>query len=116
MVQTLAPQKSSRLKHNLPLRNRRLGEFCRRWRVVELAFFGSVLREDFRPDSDVDVLVTFLPGSAWSLFDLVNMQSELEEVLDRKVDLVERAAIEQSPNYIRRKSILESAQVVYAAR
>jgi uncharacterized protein len=93
----------------------RIGEFCQKWKIVELSFFGSVLRDDFRPDSDVDVLVTFAPEGRYSLFDLVHMEEELEKILGRKVDLVERCAIEQSENYIRRKHILNSAQTVYVA-
>jgi hypothetical protein len=93
----------------------RISEFCRRWKIVELSFFGSVLRDDFRPDSDVDVLVTFAPDGRYSLFDLVHIEAELEKLLGRKVDLVERSAIEQSENYIRRKHILNSAHTVYVA-
>jgi predicted nucleotidyltransferase len=93
----------------------RVADFCRRWRVKELALFGSVLRGDFGPDSDVDLLVSFAPDAHWSLFDLVTMQSELETMLGREVDLVERAAIERSENYIRRKSILRELEVIYAA-
>ena len=93
----------------------RISEFCQKWKIVELSFFGSVLRDDFRPDSDVDVLVTFAPDGRYSLFDLVHIEGELEKVLGRKVDLVERSAIEQSENYIRRKHILNSAQTVYVA-
>jgi len=89
--------------------------FCRRWKVTEFSLFGSVLRDDFRPDSDVDVLVTFAPDSRVSLFDLVHMEDELKNLFGRDVDLVERAAIEKSENYIRRKSILSNTQVVYAA-
>jgi uncharacterized protein len=75
-----------------------------------------VLRDDFRPESDVDVLVTFAPGAHWSLFDMVRMQKELESILGREVDLVERKAVEQSENYIRRKRILGSLVPVYVAR
>ena len=89
--------------------------FCRQWRIVELALFGSVLRDDFGPESDVDVLVTFAPSARWSLLDLVRMQEELTAVLGRKVDLVERAAVEQSENYIRRRHILQSLEPVYVA-
>ena len=74
----------------IPLDENRIAGFCQRWKIAEFAFFGSVLRDDFRPDSDVDVLVTFRPDSHWSLFDLVQMQEELEEVLGRKVDLIEQ--------------------------
>ena len=89
--------------------------FCRTWTIVELALFGSVLREDFRPDSDVDVLVTFAPDAHWSLFDLARMQDALKEMFGHKVDLVSRRGIEASQNWLRRKEILSSAQVVYAA-
>jgi len=89
--------------------------FCRRWKVTELSLFGSVLREDFRPDSDVDLLVTFASEARWSLFDLVRMEEELQSLLGRKVDLVERKAVERSENYIRRKSILSHLQPVYVA-
>jgi len=100
---------------NIEFPKERIAEFCQKWKIVEPSFFGSVLRDDFRPDSDVDVLVTFAPDGRYSLFDLVHMEEELEEMLGRKVDLVERSAIEQSENYIRRKHILNSAQTVYVA-
>ncbi len=93
-----------------------IADFCRRWRVTELALFGSILRQDFGPGSDVDVLVSFAPDARWSLFDLVRMEDELRAILGREVDLVERVAVEQSENYIRRKSILSNLEVVYAAR
>ena len=89
--------------------------FCRRWQIVELAFFGSVLRDDFRPDSDVDVLVRFHPKARHTLFDMVRIQEELARILGREIDLVERTAVEQSRNYIRRRAILQSAEVIYAA-
>lgn len=88
--------------------------FCRRWQIVEMAFFGSVLRDAFRPDSDVDVLVRFQLEAQHTLFDMVRMQEELSRILGREVDLVERTAVEQSRNYIRRKAILQSAEVIYA--
>lgn len=89
--------------------------FCQRWHVHELAFFGSILRADFRPDSDVDVLVTFFPEAEWSLFDHIAMEEELSVLLGRKVDLVSRRAVEGSSNWIRRKAILEAAESFYAA-
>ena len=93
--------------------NEQVAAFCQRWQIVELALFGSVLRDDFGPESDIDVLVTFAPGARWSLLDLVRMQEELAAVLGRKVDLVERSAVEQSENYIRRRHILQSLEPVY---
>ncbi len=93
-----------------------IATFCRKWKITELALFGSVLRDDFRPDSDVDVLVTFLPESHHTLFDLVHAQDELQAIMGRKVDLVERKAVERSENYIRRKHILSSVEPIYVAR
>jgi len=92
-----------------------LSRFCHQWKITEFALFGSVLRDDFRPDSDVDVLVTFLPDADWSLFDHVEMRDELSAMLGRKVDLLTRNAVEQSRNQIRRRAILESAEVIHAA-
>ena len=99
----------------IPLDRDQVAAFCRRWKITNLSFFGSVLRDDFGPDSDVDVLVSFAPDAHWSLFDMVHMQEEIEEILGRQVDLVSRRAIEASRNYIRRKAILSSAEVVYGA-
>lgn len=92
-----------------------LVEFCRRWKIRELALFGSVLRPDFSPQSDVDLLVTFDEGTNWSLFDHVQMQQELEALLKRKVDLLTRRAVEQSQNPIRREAILRTARTLIAA-
>lgn len=93
----------------------RIAAFCRAWRIAELALFGSVLRDDFTDDSDVDVLVCFEPGVSVGMFDLVRMEQQLQELLGRRVDLIERRSVERSENYIRRRAILESAEVVYAA-
>jgi predicted nucleotidyltransferase len=93
----------------------KIADFCRRWKITELALFGSVLRDDFRPDSDVDILVTFAPDAEWSLFDHVDMEDELEVILGRPVDLVSRRGLEKSRNYLRRRAILESAQVVHVS-
>ncbi len=92
-----------------------IAAFCRKWRVAEMALFGSVVREDFRDGSDVDVLVTFEPGARAPFRDILDMQDELNGVLAREVDLLERVVIERSRNYIRREDILSTAQVIYAA-
>ncbi len=92
-----------------------LEEFCHRWKIVELSLFGSALREDFRPDSDIDLLVRFAPDADWSLLDHARMERELSGLLGREVDLVSRAAIESSPNWIRRREILSTARALYAA-
>ena len=89
--------------------------FCKRWQVAELALFGSVLRDDFAPESDIDVLVRLDPKAQRTLLDMVRMQDELSRILGHRVDLVERTAVEASRNYIRREAILRSAETVYAA-
>ena len=92
-----------------------LEAFCQRWQVLEFALFGSVLREDFRPDSDIDVLVTFFPTVHWGLTETIQMQDELESLFGREVDLIVKSAIERSQNWIRKQHILESAQALYVA-
>ena len=93
-----------------------IGAFCRRWNVTELSLFGSALRDDFRPDSDVDVLVAFAPDAHPTLFDMVHMKEQLEEILGRAVDLLSRRGVEQSRNYLRRRAILSSAEPIYVER
>ena len=89
-----------------------IAEFCMRWKILEFALFGSVLRNDFGSGSDVDVVVTFEPGERWSLLDLTNMREQLSGLFGRPVDLVEEAALR---NPYRRAAIHRSKQVVYAA-
>jgi len=91
-----------------------INDFCKKWLVLELSLFGSILRNDFHADSDVDLLITYKPDSKWSLFDCVEMQIELTEILGRKVDLISERAIQKSHNYIRRNNILSTAEVVYS--
>jgi hypothetical protein len=87
-----------------------LEALCRKWRVRELALFGSAVREDFGPGSDVDVLVSFDEDAPWSLWDLITMQDELSELFGRPVDLVEREGL---TNPFRRQRILETSRVIY---
>lgn len=98
----------------MPWPTERVRELCRKWKVEELAVFGSALREDFGAGSDVDLLVRFAPEARWSLLDHARMERELEEVLGRRVDLVTRDAILESPNWLVRREILGSARSVYA--
>jgi predicted nucleotidyltransferase len=88
--------------------------FCRKWKIIELSFFGSVLRDDFRSDSDVDVLVTYAEDARWG-WNIVNAEEELATMFGRKVDLVDRQAVEESRNWIRRRHILEHAEPFYVA-
>jgi uncharacterized protein len=97
----------------IPIDRDKIAEFCSRWRIAELALFGSVLRDDFRPDSDVDVLVTFDPNAGWSLFDLVDMREELTTLFGRDIDLVEADGLR---NPFRRRAILRSKEVIHVAR
>lgn len=90
-----------------------LAAYCRRWKITKLEVFGSVLRADFGPESDVDFLVTFEPAARLTLFDLVHAEEELASVVGRSVDFIERGPIEESENWIRRRSILESARTIY---
>ena len=93
----------------------KIAKFCKKWQIVEFSLFGSILRDDYGPDSDVDVLVRFHPEAHYTLFDLVHMQEELSHIFGRDVDLMEKPAIERSRNYLRRKAILGSAELVYAS-
>jgi len=104
------------MSREIAIPKERLDAFCRRWRIAELRVFGSALREDFRPDSDLDLLVRFAPDADWSLLDHVAMEEELTEIVGRKVDLVSQRAVERSSNWIRRKAILESAEPYFVSR
>jgi len=92
-----------------------LEEFCRRWDIAELSIFGSVLRNDFRPDSDIDILISYAPGKSKGLLAQVRIKDELEKLAGREVDVITKKSIEQSRNRLRRKEILGSAQVIYVA-
>lgn len=110
-----AERSESEVSARIPVPAEQIQAFCRKHRIRRLALFGSVLREDFRPDSDVDVLVDFEEGEGPGLFELVGMQEELSAILGRQIDLVERKAVECSENYIRRRHILSTAETVYVA-
>lgn len=90
-------------------------EFCQKWKVEELYLFGSVLRDDFRVDSDVDVMVQFAVDARWG-FEIVEMKQELEQIFKRKVDLLTKKSIEQSDNWIRKQEILGTAKLMYVKR
>ncbi|WP_017325367.1 nucleotidyltransferase family protein [Synechococcus sp. PCC 7336] len=92
----------------------KIAEFCDRWRVTEFALFGSVLRDNFRPDSDIDVMVQFHPDARPTFNTLDRMEAELKAIFHRDIDLITRQGIETSRNYLRRHEILSSAQVIYA--
>ncbi|MCC7387152.1 MAG: nucleotidyltransferase domain-containing protein [Phycisphaerales bacterium] len=97
---------------NISIPEARIAEFCRKWRIAEFSLFGSVLRDDFRPDSDVDVLVAFEPDATPQLEAWLDMLDELKAIFGREVDLVEKRLLQ---NPFRRHHILNNRQVVYAA-
>ncbi|TAE76765.1 MAG: nucleotidyltransferase [Oscillatoriales cyanobacterium] len=94
----------------------KIAEFCQKWQVTELALFGSVLRDDFHPDSDIDIMVQFHPDAHPRFSTLDQMETELQAIFHRDIDLTTRQGIEASRNYLRRHEILFSAQVIYATR
>lgn len=96
----------------ISLDQEKIAAFCRRWKISEFSLFGSVLREDFGPASDVDVLISFEPEIPWSLFDWIDMVEELQAILGREVDVVEKSGLR---NPFRRQAILTNRRVIYAA-
>ena len=106
---------SQTLYDRLNITPEQLKSVCQQWQLAELALFGSILREDFTPQSDIDILVTYQPDAPRGLFAKLNLKEELEALLHRNVDLVSKNAIQQSRNWIRRNNILNSAEVIYVA-
>lgn len=98
--------------HGIEIPQNSIVEFCRKWRITEFALFGSVLRPDFRPDSDIDVLIAFDRDAPWSLWDLDDLSDELRQLLGREVDVVSKRALK---NPFRRHEILTTKHVIYAA-
>jgi uncharacterized protein len=90
-----------------------IATFCQQWQIVEMALFGSVLREDFQVDSDIDILVKFAPNARQGLLTLAKIKHELEARFKRPVDIAIKQSIKTSENWIRRQEILETAQVIY---
>jgi len=97
---------------NIQVPKEKIADFCRRWKITEFALFGSVLREGFSPDSDVDVLVDFAEDASWSLYEWVDMIEELKAIFGHEVDLVSKRGLR---NPFRRHEILTTRQVIYAA-
>jgi uncharacterized protein len=103
------------VKHGIELDSEAIRAFCKKWKVRELFLFGSILRDDFRRDSDVDLMFELEEGVKLTLDAMLNMESELAGLLGRRVDLVPRSSVEQSDNYIKRRSILNSAERIVGA-
>lgn len=97
---------------SLHLDREALAALCDKWRIRELSIFGSALREDFKEDSDVDFLVSFVPDAGWDLWDLVALREEMMHLVGREVDIVVKEALR---NPYRRDAILNHREVVHAA-
>ena len=98
---------------NFELTKQQVKDFCEKWQITELALFGSVLRDDFGKDSDIDILVTFAPQAKHSLLDLVHIIDELKYLLKRKVDVLTKKSVKANHNWLRKQEILNTAQIIY---
>ncbi len=104
------------IRQRLGISDSDLEDFCRRWNILELAIFGSALRDDFTPDSDIDLMAQYGPADKRSLMDHIKAEEELTDLLGRKVDLSTKKGVESSKNWIIRRRILDSAEVIYESR
>lgn len=104
------------MHHGIDLDTPTIREFCRKWRIRELSVFGSILRDDFRSDSDVDFLFALESAADFSFGQWLDMEAELAAIIGRKVELVPRRSIEESDNPYRKRHILQSAEPIYGIR
>ena len=98
------------LKYRLGISQSEIETICKKWKIKEMALFGSVLRDDFSDDSDVDVLLVFTPQHGWNLFDLMDLKSELQSLFNREVDLLQKKELR---NPFRREEILKTHRIIY---
>lgn len=107
---------SSLIQTRLGISQQKLEEICTHWKITELALFGSILRLDFTEKSDIDILVTFADEARWGLIDFMRLNQQLETEFKRSVDLMTKQSIEKSKNWLRKREILQTAEVIYATR
>jgi uncharacterized protein len=112
MLTDINPKIQQRLKLSLT----EIADFCQQWQIAEMALFGSVLSDEFRAESDIDFLISFLPNARQGLLTLAKIKHELENRLGRQVDLVLKQSVETSENWLRRNDILQTARVIYEQR
>ncbi|MDJ0843076.1 nucleotidyltransferase family protein [Crocosphaera sp.] len=105
-----------KIKERLGVELEIIKQFCHQWGIVELALFGSILRDDFNLNSDIDILVSFEANNHISLLDLETLEQEVTKLLNRSVDIVTKKFIEKSDNWIRRHNILDNNEVIYVKR
>ena len=103
------------VRHGIDLGSDEIRQFCTRWKVRQLDVFGSLVRGDFGPDSDVDFLVEASEDAEWDLHDLFDMREELVNIVGRPVDLLTRYSVDSDSNALFRQSVLECVQTIYAA-
>lgn len=115
MNQSLKTDRNSYLiQTRLGISQQKLEEICHHWKITELALFGSILRLDFTEKSDIDILVTFADEVRWGLIDFIRLNQQLETEFKRSVDLLTKQSIEKSKNWLRKREILQTAEVIYA--
>src|SRR5262249_32663686 len=103
------------IKHGIDLESDAIESFCQKWRIRRMEVFGSILRPEFGPESDVDFLVSFEDGVRWNLNQVLDMEDELSAIVDRKVDIVDRVQLDDpSANPYRKTRILSNRELVYA--
>ncbi len=111
---SLKPAKNlTQIEHRLGVSLSTIYEFCQKWSITELALFGSILRDDFNSESDIDFLVTFAPDKKIGMFELFKLEDELKTIVKRDIDLVFKSSVETSHNWIRKRQILKTIEVIY---
>jgi predicted nucleotidyltransferase len=109
-------QIDSNIQQRLGLSAEQIADFCQKWNIIELSLFGSVLSDQFRPDSDIDILINFASNARQGLLTLAKLKHELEDKIGREVDIALKDSVESSENWIRRNDILTTVQVIYEQR
>lgn len=110
---TMLSEADQELRDRIGLTPEMISQFCKKWSISKLELFGSVLRSDFTPESDIDFLVSFSPGARRGLFTRIQIMHELEDLTTRRVDVIARKSIEDSENWIRRREILTTVKAIY---
>lgn len=103
------------MKPALHLPIAQISTFCQKWGIIRLELFGSILRDDFNAESDVDFMAVWGNDAVFNLMDLVNAEEELAAICGRPVDLVSREAVEQTPNWLLRDYMMKNVLEIYAA-
>ncbi len=102
--------------HGIDLNSHAIHEFCRKWKIKELCIFGSILRDDYRPDSDIDLLADYEQDAEWDLFDHMEMEEDLGQIVGRSVDVLDRIGVETCRNRFLKSEILSSIEPIHASR